>query len=74
MRPAFPSKTLDIEGNVGLRLWGGDGRGLENDIVQVGVVVNWKSGWTDIDHKLVMCRKDDGRRDEAVAVQMNIIM
>jgi len=39
MRPALRSTILEIEGNVGLRMWGEDGRGFENDIVQAEDVV-----------------------------------
>jgi len=42
MRPSSLFKILEIEGNVGLRVWGGDGRGFENDIVQAEVVVGRK--------------------------------
>jgi len=65
---------LDIEGNVGFRKWGGDGKGFEKDIVQAEVVVGARLSGQISMGELVMCRKDDERRDEAAAVQKNIIM
>jgi len=54
-------------------MWGEDGRGFENDIVQAEDVVG--EGWVDrFDGELVMCTKIDERMEEAAAVQMKTFM